>query len=520
MQQMRHKDNIGSSFEVMHDITQEEVPMSCRKCFQHVGIVSMLLFVGVLGGLMVPLSSEAKTLSIQVDNGNPVDISLANAACPSGFTDCSSINGQPIATGSGGKAFQVQPAPGTAATAAKLLIADFTASDAFKFTGIKIAPTSFWSATESHTVKIVATHTLNANPNGAGNYVWALRSGGYLLGGGSPLTTQYDWLRFEGTGIFNPDSNNGNPVELLNVAPQTTNLDPLTLQIANFASATFFTLSQVVTYPTFNCDNNGAASGGACTPILTLTMTVTLFGPDSLVLTDSNDGQGGGPCNLDNAKGGKGGPPGGNPAIPCHSNTKKTSEDDNITDSFTNQDSTDVSTAMNNEPGIVRAVQCQEEDNCPCANPLDPKCAANVIHVLMVTPGLIQTFPFTATGSGISPDFDNYTIKTDANGDGSTTIGPLPAVGGGPWTFTKGVFPSPPEVDKIYDIDSIACVSTLEPTDPLNPLTKVGEKLDGFTTWTADGGSLKLKVIVHTLKGGDTLTCGWHVHRQSINQQH
>ena len=482
-----------------------------------VGLVFSLLIVGVLGGLMAPLPSEANppTLTLQADNGDPVNILGASTSCPSGYNQCYRVNFSAAnANGSNSRSFNVFIAPGTSSTSSKLRINDTASQDALKLTEVKFAPTSTsdWPNTESHVLRIVMTNTFNTS-NGAGNYVFALRSGGYLQAGGtvSPIYTQYDFLTFTGTGTFSPTLVN---VPLLNVSPATTNLTPLELQVANAVAATYFTLDQVVTYPTFACDADGSGSGTVCTPIITITMTVTLYGPDSLVLTASNDALGGGPCNLTSPD--PGGGPSGNPAIPCHSSGKKKSSSSFIQTTFTANDTTDVNTAITDEPSAVRAIQCVAADNCPCANPYDPQCAGTIIHNVDVTPAIIETFPFTAVGPGINapdvcPSCPPYTITTDSNGEGSKTFSPLPAVGEGPWIFTKGTFPLPPDANKVYDIDSISCVSTLEPTIPLV------SKLDGFTTWTADSGSVKISVTVHTVKGGDTVTCGMHIHKTSNN---
>lgn len=470
---------------------------------------------------MAALPSEAAvaTLTLQVDSGSPVNILTGSTApCPTGYNKCYTVTSTPVAFGNNSKGYKVIAAPNTTLAAPKLLVNDITSQDAFKLTGVQFAPnsTASWPNTETHVLKIVMSNTFDAAPNGAGNYVFALRTGGYLQAGGtvSPLYTQYDFLKFEGKGTFSPTLLN---VPLLNVAPATVNLTPLQLQVANAAASTFFTLNQVVTYPTFACDADGSTgSGTQCKPIITLTMTVTLYGPDSLVLTDSNDALGGGPCNLTSPD--PGGGPSGNPAIPCHSSGKKKSSSDFIQQTFTSNDDIDVTTAR--AAGAVPAVQCVEADNCPCANPDDPQCAGTIIHYVRVTPATIETFPFTADGAGINaPEAPPvvYEITTLAKGEGSKTFSPLPAIGEGPWTFKRGAFPPLPlEPNKYWDLDSIKCASTLEP-NPLDPLIKEVINLDGFTTWTADGGSNKTAVEVHTMKGGDTLTCEWHIHKNSAS---
>ena len=449
---------------------------------------------------MAPLSSEASgvSLTLQVDSGSPVNILGGTGTCPSGFNQCFLINSIPVAFGTNSKGFKVLPAPGTSGTAPKLLIND-TSQDVIKFTSVQIAPTSTssWPNTETHVVKVVMKNTFDASPNPKGNYVFALRTGGYLKAGGtiSPLYTQYDFLKFEGTGTFSPTLVN---VPLLNKSPATTNLTPLTLQVGNQATATYFTLNQVVTYPTFACDADGSASGTTCKPTITITMTTTFYGPDSVVLTDSNEAFGGGPCKLTPADGADS--PSG-PVLPCHSSGKKNSTDDTITPLIVNSNNIDVTTSQ--AAGAVQAIQCVEADNCPCADPDDPSCAGTIVHIAEVTPKAVATFPFTATGPGIPTP--NYTITTAANnGEGSKEFSPLPALGQGPWTFVTGEFPFADPTHR-YDVDSISCVSALEPQGEV------------FTTWTTAVGSVKDSVTVEKLKGGDTLTCEWHIHKSSTN---
>jgi hypothetical protein len=466
------------------------------------GLVFSLSIVGVLAGLMAPASSEASStsLTLQVDSGTPVNILGASTSCPTGYNQCYLMNFNAAnAVGSNSRSFKVSTAPGTSSTVRKLMIND-TASDSMKFNGFQIAPTSTssWPNTETHVLKIVAKNTYDATPNLAGNYTLGLSVGGYVqaAGGTSPLYTQYDWIQYSGTGTFSPSLVN---VPMLGKSPATTNLTPLKLAgIANQASITYFTLSQVLSYPTFGCDADGTASGTQCKPIITITLTATVYGPDTVVVTSSGIMETSGPCKLTPADPGITEPT-GNP-IPCHASGKKKSASDSIALAIETQVNEDI--AAGKAAGGVLAVQCVEADNCPCADPYDPQCAGTIVNVVKVTPATVATFPFTATGPGIDPP--NYVITTDAEGNGSNTFTPLPAIGEGSWTFVKGVFP-PAGPNHEYDVDNISCVSTLEPQTPV------------FTTWTLPTGPVKDFVTVNTLKGGDTLTCTWHIHKTSIN---
>src|SRR6185295_13403251 len=101
-------------------------------------------------------------------------------------------------------------------------------------------------------------------------------------------------VTFPGTGTFNPAIGSK---AILSPAGSAANTQPLSFTVAgptaaivSFNGPTNTTLGQVnPTYPSFICDNNGTTAGGACTPTITETMTVTLKGPDSFVLVNGGD---------------------------------------------------------------------------------------------------------------------------------------------------------------------------------------------------------------------------------------
>lgn len=465
-----------------------------------VGLLSSLLIVGVL---IAPLQSEASltSLTLQTDNGTPVSILGGTGTCPSGYNQCFLVNSIPVAFGNSSRGFKASAAPGTSATATKLLINDTSASDAFKFAGVQIAPTSTssWPNTETHVVKVVMKNTFDANPNGSGNYVVALRTGGYMQAAGTaPIYTQYDWLEFKGTGTFSPSLVN---VNLLN----TANPSPLKLQVANQATATYFTLNQKVTYPTFGCDADGTGPGTQCKPIITLTMTVTFYGPDKLVLTASNEAIFGGPCKLTPADPGITEPT-GNP-IPCHASGKKKNQDEIITAQINENNNTDI-TESNADGVTVAAVQCTDADNCPCADP--ETCFGTIVINLRVTPGTAGTFNVTGTGEGIgNPTPETPTIHpiiTKANGRGSLTFNNLPLFGA-PWVIAEGPFP-PIDSQHFWETDQINCVSQLNDPLAIPPII--------VSTWTVNSGPDKSPLTVFQM-GNDKLTCEWHLHQNSIN---
>ena len=474
------------------------------KYLRWIGLMSSLLTVGAFGELMAPLPSEAvPTLTLQVDSGPPVNILGAATVCSTtSFNQCYAINTILQATGGNpSRNYKASAAPG--GLLPRLNVGDFSAQDVFKLTGVLFGPTSTtWATNEVHVVRIVMTNTFSAAPNNAGNYILALKSGGYVQAGPLPVTpnvTQYDFLKFEGKGTFSSTLVN---VNLLNSA----NLAPLSLQIGNAVAKTYFTLNQVVTYPTFNC--LATDGSGKCKPTITLTYTQTFYGPDSLVLTDSNDMISGPSCKLTPADG-VDSPTG--PVLPCHSNGKKKSASDSITDAIIASNTADV-TASTADPDVVteRAEQCVVD--CPCADP--DTCKGTIVTKIRLTPttGVLNLpFQFATVGdfgaAGIDPP---VTIISDRKGLGSNTISDILTIGHGSWMIKEGVFP-PIDANTSWDTDQIACVSALNrPATETTPAFIV-------TTWTVGGTSEKGPLTVDQLGGGDTLTCEWHIHKNSGN---
>src|SRR5262245_29185593 len=99
---------------------------------QCAGLVSALLIAGMLVEVL-PANASGVSLTIQVDSGSVVSILGSSGACPSGYNLCYAVNSA-TATGNSGRGFNVLAAPGSSATATKLLINDTSAADAFKFT--------------------------------------------------------------------------------------------------------------------------------------------------------------------------------------------------------------------------------------------------------------------------------------------------------------------------------------------------------------------------------------------------
>jgi hypothetical protein len=418
------------------------------KCLGWGVLVPSLLIVGVLGGLMAPLPSEAVTsLQFKVDNSTyTINLTQTCTAAerPAGYTACfklpSSATTQYSGTNAAGntRAFTIQNAP---STTARLLVADTAGAgnslDQFVLTGVQFVPlaTSGWPATEQHVLRVIMRNTFNVASNAAGNYLFALRTGGYFVGGpatdttvnGSPLN---DYVKFEGVGTFSSSLVN---VPLLGVAP---NVNPLSRQVGSPASkSSSFSLGQNVAYPVFAC-NNGS---GRCTPDITLTMTTTLYGPDTLVLTNSDDSAGGTVrrCRVrdeddddrDRHNLGRDDDDDQNRQRKCKSITKR------IRTFFQQQAAADATTAA--AAGAVPSTQCVGEA-CPCADP-DTCPVGPSTGTITITKNTSQetsdTFQFAITGP--SPSTPSIPL-----GGANTATTVVTVNAGGPYSIEETPIPA------------------------------------------------------------------------------
>lgn len=319
-----------------------------RKYLKGVGFVSALLIGGVLGGLMAPLSSDAAglitppELTLQVD-GLPTTTGVgatlpgtsilgASVACnDASFNACYAINTNITVAGTNGRIYRVQNAPGATA---RLRIADFAGQDIFSLIGVQFVPTvTNWgtpdaNTNEQHILKITMKNKFNGalNVNNAtglvvnnapavGQVAFGIRSGGEFRSAPlaiPPATTLFcgtsttpgngnvrcstvgDNVTFTGTGIFNgttavpivspgaPTANNSLPLSL------TVGAGSANTSIVSYNGSSNATLGQVnPTYPRFTCVD--PAFPTTCQPLITLTMTATLKGPDSFVLVNGAD---------------------------------------------------------------------------------------------------------------------------------------------------------------------------------------------------------------------------------------
>jgi hypothetical protein len=504
------------------------------KNLRRVGLLPSFLIVGVLGGLMAPLPSEAgvPTLTLQVDKGvggaaTATNILGAQVTCATGFTLCYAIDTSATAAGNNGKSFRAATIVGAVP---RLNIADVTSGDKMSVTGVQFIPTSTtnFPLEEVHFLEIVATHTYDAaftSKVGAGTtvpvqtYTFGLHWGGYTQAGPSPVlpfTSKGNLVQMKGEGKFTSAStltrlfNSSNPLPI--TVPLNATKNDMYQDVGNDIAKASFLEDQVSTFPSgTNCATSSTYNASTqkttslCKPTIILTMTATLKGPDSLVNENSADG-GGGSCKLTPADGVES-PTG--PVLPCHSSGQgsKKSLTGDLTAYFTLLDGLDNASA--DLAGAEPAIACLVD--CPCNDPYT--CKGTIVTQIRVTPTTgvkDKVFNFTTVGLFGDGALNPFPITASAKGLGSYTPPNILTVSGGPWTIAEGAFPII-DANTFYDVDQIDCVSVLNrpATDTTDPFI--------VTTWTVGGTSEKGPLTVNQLGGGDTLTCTWHIHKNSSN---
>jgi hypothetical protein len=267
---------------------------------EKVGLVSSLLIVGVLGGLLAPLPSEAApTVTI---NGSPV--SLTPRSCDSGYNSCWSITLDTYGTTTTWTVGNV-----STTNTARVLINDVDGSggalDKLKLTGITFQPVDPGG---TKTATVVITNVYNAGQgNPPGNYSWGMGMGGYF----DPPSAENvvgDRLKLTGSGLF-PDSKTLGTLDTGTLASPTTN---------NLNGSV--TKTKVASIVSTTCSD----AGNRCRPTITYTFTITVAGQDKLFLTDSVI-WGGGTCyELTEVPTVPEGPPDPNvPGVPCSTLAEK-----------------------------------------------------------------------------------------------------------------------------------------------------------------------------------------------------
>ena len=357
-----------------------------------VGLVPSLL----IGGLLVaPVYSEASGTLIQIQSGPnsvggaPVQygalatIPFTTSSCPStSYTRCFALT---LGTYAG---VTVANAPGATA---KLLIGDKTGAggslDVFTLSGVKFTPTS-----ANRTVKVIYKHKFDDAPNaGGGAYSYGMQTGGFLQA--SDGSNVNDFLKLSGSA--NLGSSTAFPPDLtvsVGGAPTTT---------------TTFSRQNQPTYAASSCST-------PCTPTITHTLTFVVIGTDSVNLTNSLDG-GGTDCNLNPQ-----GPPGGNPARPCHGGNGNNSVENQINAFLTAQANADAQTAPPDGVPFVPCVEyCTQDPDI--INPGTITINKNICSYGYCAELPPQTFTFIITG----PTSTTVTVETGGDGTVSYNVGGL-----------------------------------------------------------------------------------------------
>jgi hypothetical protein len=446
-----------------------------------IGLVFSLLIVGVLGGLMAPLPSEADnntppTVTIDGASVTLTRIANVNGVCPNdtAFNSCWSINGTNVTTESTrnqtiqfGRYFVGDY---SASNGARILINDSSAVgsvDNMKMTGITFSPSVSSPTPDAH---VIIVHTFNeGGGNPRGSYKWGMAMGGQFDppdgGTGAPAAENVvgDRLRVTASGVFTSTVNLGSldtcplcsPPAATPTTPPKTGFDsPTATKLVGYV-----TKSVAAAVKVSDCN----MTGSKCFPTVTLDYTIRTVGLDQLQLSDSFSGCGSSCCG-DGEVCGSG--DGGFPLPLC-------TDEDLLCD-----------------PKIVASVQAIEDTGIASGGveACSGDCIVTIVKATPAKKGGNQTFEFTATGPGVGPPLSPFSITTAANGIGYHTSKDLTA--GGDRVFMIPVLNS-------WEIDNIICVSLLN---------------NGTSTYTVEGSSVKGPLHV-TLGAGDTFTCTWHLHK-------
>ena len=356
---------------------------------------------------------------------------------------------------------------------------------------------------ERHTLRVVITHRFDQTPNvrttnAASRYSFALATSGMFKGNPtdyaaiSGATGSLDFVRFNGVAKFgsgdevttllgpfptnNSDGNGAWPAcdttnSRLNAGrtpPSDVNYCPLRRTIASTSAPTSSfssnpALEQVATYPNYFCDNSipvppgtGASAGASarCTPTAILTLTATLNGPDSWVLSSSGDVVGGTGCNLIPV-----GPPLSNPSRICKASEDPTKDPETqinlAVGAYITQQNT-LNVPVFSAEGAEATAACEGEA-CNCQDPT--VCGTGTIVIKMFADTNSETdstFDFEGTGNEIS----NFSLTSNVAEAGKRTFtGLTTGAGGGSRTIKEISFP-PIHINdgpSMWRLDSVVC---------------------------------------------------------------
>lgn len=503
---------------------------------------------------MEPLPSGAHppTLTLQVDNGAPIDIlnyggagdtpdnifafPLCTAAESAlGYNFCYNVNiggtytGTPPA-GVSQRNFTIQNYDGS--TFARLLIADRVAGDLITLSGVNFVPLtdgSDWPSTERHVLSVTMGNTFNLVSGcrtvvntACGNYVFYLRTAGVF----APLNdvdAVGDQIYYSGSGLFDPitippaapAANTTRRIANASNLEETTPSDScsganaarLKFCVGGVGAPLDYNKVQVATLPNFPCDNRQPAG-------VTTTFTFTSGVPVTTPVTPSAYSYTGRRCTEQVSTTMRFtffGPDGVNLST---SNNEGAKCQNNAPDGESEDGEGPGSACVPNAQGdLVGLAVTQEAAEDPqnliaAATPCDESICNGTLKIrIRATPAKDAKtlfFPFTGSGPfGVAGDF---AIQATSNGTGGPkTFEDLftrdPVTGAnGPGYVIDAAFVTIIG-SRNWQVDQISCTSTL------------GTTIRGVDFETGSG-SIKGPLVVHALGNGDTLDCLFHVHNK------
>ena len=266
-----------------------------------VGLMSSLLIVGVLGGLMAPLPSEAGTpaagtlsLTIQVAGlpATPASLLITSGGTPApgvctaaegtgtgglGYTSCWNVNTSSTTLyGATGKRYRM--VRNSANTPGRFRVADKKGQDKMQLVGVRFEPEfTTWSITDTVTIVVKhrnvfndavnadnATDTTDNNP---AKYSWVMRTAGHFSAP-SGQNAVGDSVTFAGSGKFRGTTF----VPILSPAGSPKNTQTLSFVVEgpvsdpgplSFDGLTNISMGQQTTYPQFICIDATDTTEGA-----------------------------------------------------------------------------------------------------------------------------------------------------------------------------------------------------------------------------------------------------------------
>jgi hypothetical protein len=477
------------------------------KYLRWIGFLSSLLCVGVLGGLLAPLPSEALNSvqpTLRIDN---VDVALTripnvNNACPApdtAYNSCWSIPNTIVHTPTtlSRQIGQWYVGNYSATNRARVLINDASAAgsrDSMKMTGITFTPVVTTGTKVTHAI---ITHIFNeGGGNISGDYQWALAQGGQF-DPPTPENVVGNKLKLTGTGSGSGIANFA--LGVLDTGTFTTSTIPNVIG--------YVTKSKAASVVKPAC-NTGS---GRCAPTIKYDYEITVVGNDQLQLSDSVFGSGG----------------------VCYKGLKLKllklidhifDRFDHLADAEHPMGCTKFAEALNEE--TQAAVAAIVAEGIASGGVAVDTCLGGciVINKTMVREfPVIATFGFTGTGAGIN-NFDIITDELDSEqqltGTGSVTFQSLATgeAGGSRTIEETSLASSLPHAPDLADEDDdwywwtreVSCESTLSgnlgTSGPSYWVTTDGVRTDNGHTPLGQP-QRSGKVVVSNLAAGDTLTC-------------